>query len=146
MTYLFCYGSNGPKQLEERLGYKPVLRAAYAQGYRRYFRGWSTKWQGGVATLLKEKGQTFGLVAEVDSEDLDRLDIFEGVRSGNYKRAKIDVMVADDNGNFKKKKCVVYLSKSKEFNPPTKKYLQAVLKTISTFWEVPNGVKDIPVR
>jgi len=149
-VYLFCYGSNNTAQLEDRLGIpggsRGVVQGAYAPDYQRVFRGMSRNWGGGTASLKKKKGATtYGLVVELLPQDLDKLDRYEGVRSGVYKRQKIPVYTQDDE----QLEAIAYVSLKKEFNPPTEEYLEAVADTISMFWEGSNGpvtADDIPIR
>ena len=149
-VYLFCYGSNNTAQLEDRLGIpggsRGVVQGAYAPDYQRVFRGMSRNWGGGTASLKKKKGATtYGLVVELRPQDLDKLDRYEGVRSGVYKRQKITVYTQDDE----QLEAIAYVSLKKEFNPPTEEYLEAVADTISMFWEGSNGpvtADDIPIR
>ena len=145
--YLFSYGSNNPEQLSERLEYSVRgAQGAYADGWQRVFRGYSRNWGGGVASLLRKSGSTtYGYVAPVTAEDLDILDRYEGVRSGNYKRQQITVTTADGE----EIRAVAYISRSREFNEPTKAYLRATAKTIGQFWSGSGGpvkVSDIPIR
>ena len=146
-SFLFSYGSNNPKQLSDRLEYwVRGAQGAYADGWQRVFRGYSRNWGGGVASLLRKSGSTtYGYVAPVTAEDLDLLDRYEGVRSGNYKRQQITVTTADGE----EIRAVAYISRSREFNEPTKAYLRATAKTIGQFWSGSGGpvkVSDIPIR
>jgi len=144
---LFSYGSNHPKQLAERLGHPIVGRGAYIEGWQRVFRGWSDRWDGGVASLEKKGGTTavtYGYVADVSPADLDRLDRFEGVGNGKYKRMGVTVRVPEDYATHTLP-AVVYVSTSRTFNAPSPLYLKAVAKTVGTFWR---GAKpeDFPIR
>lgn len=146
MPYLFSYGSNNPTQLRQRLGHSVRGEAAYAPGWERVFRGWSNNWGGGVASLEKKReGITYGFIAKVSAADLRTLDRYEGVGSGNYRRHTIDVVTADG----KELEAIAYLSTSCTYNPPTRAYLEAVVKTIGQFWAGDGGrvrVSDIPLR
>lgn len=150
IQYLFCYGSNSTRQLEARLGIpggsRGQVQGAYAPDYQRVFRGMSSTWGGGTASLQKKKGAaTYGLLVELSARDLDVLDRYEGVHSGVYKRQKLLVYTQDGEPV----EAIAYVSLRKDFNPPTKEYLAAVVKTISRFWEGENGpvtAKDIPIR
>jgi gamma-glutamylcyclotransferase (GGCT)/AIG2-like uncharacterized protein YtfP len=138
---LFCYGSNNPAQLRKRIGEPKSMEGAYAPSHSRVFRGWSKKWQGGVASLVPStKRHAYGYVAEVTEDQLALMDQYEGVASGNYVRKTIPVVV-----NGEATKAIAYVSTSEEFNQPTDAYLQAVLKTIRAFWQVDGGVRDIVV-
>lgn len=128
--FLFCYGSNNIDQLKERLGHEIKAFPAFISGYRRAFRGYSERWQGGVATLIKKEGHTYGLAIKVNDHDIKKLDKYEGYPT-YYTRKNLKV-----NVDGKIETCVVYLSNSKEQNDPSKAYLKAIYKTVSTFWDV----------
>jgi len=139
--WLFNYGSNHPEQLEERLGH-PVegVTAAYLPNYELCFLGYSYNWEGGVAGLKEKRGaEACGYVAKVNKDDLVILDGFEGVAGGYYYREAVSVMKARNNG-FKKVDAIVYLPGPKrldadEHHYPSDDYLDAVKKTIFTFWD-----------
>jgi 8-oxo-dGTP pyrophosphatase MutT (NUDIX family)/cation transport regulator ChaC len=149
-VYLFCYGSNNTKQLQSRLsipgGSRGSVQGAYAPGYQRVFRGMSRKWGGGTASLEKKRSATtYGLVVELLPQDLEKLDRYEGVHSGVYKRQTITVYTQDGE----ELEAIAYVSLKKQFNPPTEEYLDAVAETISMFWEGSRGpvtADDIPIR
>jgi cation transport regulator ChaC len=144
-TYLFSYGSNSPRQLAERLGHAVKGRAAFVEGHLRAFRGWSNRWEGGVATLIPGRGKTFGYIAEVTPDDLAILDRYEGVATGNYRRANMQVTTNDGE----KVQAIAYLASSTEKNAPSRAYKRAVAETIGAFWEGENGPvteADITVR
>lgn len=146
MPYLFCYGSNDPQQLGERLNRRSIEGVgAWAEGYGRVFRGYSQRWGGGVASIEKDpRRNVYGWVAKVTPSELTTLDRFEGVASGNYKRVNIKVETLDGDTLS----AIAYVSTSRQFNEPSKAYLNAVLKTISTFWsDEGNAIKlsDIPI-
>lgn len=145
-TYLFCYGSNNPQQLADRIGRTVKCFEAYAPGYGRFFRGMSQKWGGGTATLLKEPDlTTYGFLAEVTDVDLRHLDRFEGVGLGIYERKKL---VCYDSEN-KKYNAIAYFSCKDNFNRPSREYLEACAKTVGTFWSGQHGKvtwRDFPIR
>lgn len=146
--WLFCYGSNNPAQLAERLERDDLETVrAFATGYARVFRGMSRRWGGGTCSLVKRPGKTtYGFCVAVTAADLKKLDRFEGVPAGIYERTKVAVTL--DGGE--KVNAVAYVSLSEEYNPPSKAYLSAVAKTISTFWKSSKGEDvtedDIPIH
>lgn len=147
MTLLFSYGSNHPAQMAERLGRDVETMGAFAPGFERCFRGWSQRWGGGVASLRKvEHAQVFGLVTKVTAKDLLKMDRFEGVATGNYKRRDIAVVLPSG----RRAKAVAYVSTSNEFNKPSREYLEAVARTVGTHWRGDEDSKitweDITVR
>lgn len=144
--WLFCFGSNNPAQLSDRLGLEVEPVGAWVANMGRAFRGMSRTWGGGTATLLKMPGvSTYGYVVALDKSALQALDRFEGVPVV-YQREKIAVTTQDGV----KLKAWAYISQRKEFNPPTQAYLKAVAKTISVHWRGASGKavswKDVPIR
>lgn len=149
--YLFSYGSNHPAQLAERLGHDVrEARGAYVEGWQRVFRGWSRRWEGGVASLERKPGAvTYGYIARISPSDLDLLDRYEGVaqetrpsgRVGNYVRRTLEAATADGRAV----PAAVYVASSRERSAPSKAYLDAVTKTVGTFW---SGVRpeSFPLR
>jgi len=136
---VFCYGSNNPEQLTQRLGHRPEMAGAYLEDYRRSFVGHSQKWNGGVCSLEKAFGKTvYGLVAYLTAADIKQLDRFEGWR-------------ADDSGATVKRKlkvttqqgqeltALVYLGTATERKAPSQAYREAIAKTISAFWSGSDG-------
>jgi gamma-glutamylcyclotransferase (GGCT)/AIG2-like uncharacterized protein YtfP len=148
-VYLFCYGSNNKERLEDRLEREiDETYPAYAENYQRIFRGYSNKWQGGVASIqAKKEKNVYGLVVKITKKDLDKLDVFEGYPT-SYTRKNIDVEVNLGNG-FKTVSCVCYFAVSKEFNGPSKEYLKAIVNTISEHWTDNNRkikISDIAIN
>lgn len=147
MTWLFCYGSNHPSQLAERLGRTDFkMMPGRLIDHWRTFRGFSVRWDGGVASVEPQKGYSvYGYLAQVTNADLALMDRFEGVASGKYKR--VGKRVDGPNG---KEQAVVYVSTSDTFNKPRREYLETVAMTINSFWSGAGGqpVKwnEIPIR
>lgn len=139
--WLFSYGSNHPTQLVQRIGSVGAMRAAHAPDYKRVFRGFSTNWGGGVASLVRADGRpAYGYVADVTEDQLKKMDKYEGVASGKYRRARIPVLVDEATRPVD---AIAYLSNSSDFNPPSREYLEAVAKTIGAFWKIsgPGAIK-----
>lgn len=129
--YLFCYGSNNPKQLAERLERSVTTKRAVAPDYQRVYRGYSQKWQGGVASIQKKKGaMCFGLVVGFSKDDEKKMDYYEGYPYA-YKKKTIKVIVDDEEID-----AIAYIAVSKEWHAPSKAYLQAIYKTVSAHWLV----------
>ncbi len=144
---LFCYGSNNPEQLAERLGRSLPAQPCFAAGYARVFRGMSQRWGGGTASLEKARGKTtYGFCVEVTARDMTTLDGYEGVAQGVYQRSKVPIELEDGT----KAQATAYTSLRENYNAPSPAYLAAVVKTISTFWKNPDGstvtAADIPRR
>lgn len=146
--FLFSYGSNSPRQLQERLGHPVLGTGGYVEGYLRAFRGWSNTWVSGVATLIpaKDTDKTYGYVARVSLADLNLLDQYEGVPRKKYARKIVDVTLQTGETVS----ATTYVSTSEEVTAPSRLYLSAVAETISAFWTGTDGsivtAADITIR
>ena len=87
LTYIFCYGSNGPRQLSERVGTDlESLMArtvpAEAKGWKRGFCGNSVFWENkSPATLFQtgvESDFVEGTAVAMTEDEIDNLDPYEG--------------------------------------------------------------------
>jgi hypothetical protein len=140
---LFSYGSNHPDQLVERIGPIEDPRAAVAVGYSRVFRGWSDRLGGGTASLEKSRTRpAHGFVTRISAAQKAQLDRFEGVAAGKYEL--VDIPVVIDGGPPQTAKA--YVSTSRTFAKPSREYLKAVAKTISSFWDSDPSGRDIVVE
>ncbi len=92
---VFVYGSNMDlAQMRERCPESPLSPfVAEARGWRLCFPRRSARRKGGVGSLTEDQSaSSWGVVFTVTKQDLERLDQFEGVPVGAYKRELIDVV------------------------------------------------------
>jgi hypothetical protein len=151
LTPVFCYGSNNPDQLAERIGHRPKMEGAYLEGYHRIFVGFSRKWNGGVGSLEKAPGETvYGLVAYLSQADIKKLDGFEGWNPDNTSGSTIKENLKITTQGGKPLRAIVYLGTATNRNPPSRAYREAIAKTIQAFWSNADGSgvswRDITVR
>ena len=137
---LFCYGSNGTKQLTERVEAEPgeiVAEPAYLKGYTRIFAGYSSRWDGGVASVHPHnRSRVYGAVVKLTKAQLRILDQWEG----GYVRKTINVNVSRN----KTEPCYVYIKKNYDFvHPPSEAYLKAIRAMLN---ETRNRETNIHVR
>ena len=80
---VFCFGSNGIDQLRERCQNERLVAVkACLPNAVRVFAGWSSRWHGGVASVVPMSGQTVqGSIVYLNAQELSLLDGFEGVGS-----------------------------------------------------------------
>ena len=150
--YLFSYGSNNPKQLEERLNKKiTTIIPAYYTNHIIAFGSTSKNWLGGVATMIPSrnnnnnsnsnnssnltiKDNVFGYLTLLSKDDLVRLDVFEAVKIGKYIRKQIKVKKLDKSTVL----AYAYFLTPRFIEwkgPPSQAYLEAIYKTQSIFWK-----------
>lgn len=156
---LFSYGSNTPDQVASRLelrsrdlrAFERSAVAAYLPKHGRVFRGMSRNWGGGTASVVRDNDRNvYGYVAEVPQSRIELLDLREGalMRQPKYKRVKKYVMMYDsEEGGFVRRQVEMYVSTSRQFNPPTDAYLKAIVKMLNRFWSGGGRIRksDIPI-
>ena len=143
---IFCYGSNGKKQLKKRLGHSIDMLPAVAINWKRVYRGYSELWRGGVASIIKKKGsKVYGGVIQASKKDMEELDYYEGVNheqpeNSFYTLETIEIIVLVKGIQYKKK-AGVYLCTATDHNRPSKKYLKNCAMTVSSLWRNKDGSK-----
>ena len=142
-AWLFCYGSNGLTQLEERLErndfefYPAVLMKS-----KLVFAGNSKHWGGGAAAVQEDdKAFVIGAVVKVSKRDLTTLDTYEGVSRSIYTRVHVNVsaFVSPDNNQRARAKAIMYnrvdvIEGTFTLNKPSIKYQHAINKARKEFW------------
>ena len=117
----FAYGSNldGVQMRERCPSARPCFRARLAH-HRLDFTHFSSKWLGGAADVLPHFGDSvWGLVYEIEAEDLLELDRFEG----GYDRVHLEV--EDDDG--RSHRVLAYTVRHKRSFLPTQVYLEKMI-------------------
>eukprot|EP00966_Prymnesium_polylepis_P205369 4759142-Prymnesium_polylepis.1 len=146
---VFCYGSNGVDQLRERCQ-NPTLtaKAAHAPNHVLCFAGWSTRWQGAVATIVPQPGSTvYGSVVYLDDAALRLLDGFEGFNASNpqrgvYRREPIVCYLEESNTD---PGAISYIKTDLTWRgEPSEAYLTACLRHITGVW--PRHPQSLNVR
>ena len=165
---VFCYGSNGIEQLRERCENASLAaRPAVLEGYERIFAGFSSRWEGGVASVVPAQpaARVLGSVVELTQTELEKLDVFEDVdserpesREGMYRRVPVVVrtwarmtgVVLPSTGGAEKQdvfpagreeQAVVYVKNDLEWvQKPSERYLRACASNIGQFW--PHGDRE----
>jgi len=117
----FAYGSNLSKQqMKERCPDSRPLFTATLPNYRMVITGWSRKWMGGVATIIRSRGDKVrGAVYEVSDACLHQLDKHET----GYGRQMVTVFDEDSEPH----EVVTYIKTGQvEPSPPSKAYAEVV--------------------
>lgn len=98
MTAHFAYGSNmDPTRIAERLKRLPQATRAYLNGYRLRFNKRAKGKPGiGWANIVRgeDSDTVYGLLYDLTEEELKKLDGFEGVIEGHYRRKTVAVQLA----------------------------------------------------
>ena len=125
---VFSYGSNSISQLRGRVN-NSTLKSypGYVDGYKRIFCGYSKRWKGGVASIIKKRYiRTYGIIVYLSKEELKILDSYEQ----NYSKINIECAVLshdNDKEEVKIIECIAYQSDNHEWiNYPSQQYLVAI--------------------
>ena len=133
----FAYGSNlDPEQMRERCPHHVVVGLAVLHDHKVAFPLYSNQWGSGVAGVVRAHGEkVWGVLYELDDEDLAALDVFEdwkGPRNQHnlYERETVTVeLVRPDDGSVPRRvRAYTYLPRVANPSPPSRRYLDTVLR------------------
>ncbi|MBI5711454.1 MAG: gamma-glutamylcyclotransferase [Candidatus Eisenbacteria bacterium] len=133
----FAYGSNlDPEQMRERCPRHRVVGLAALHDHRLVFPLFSNRWGGGVASVQPAHIATvWGMLFELDDDDLRALDGYEGFRAEGdphniYDRVQVTVeLVRPDDGSVPRRiRVATYLAHPANPQPPSRRYLDAILR------------------
>jgi gamma-glutamylcyclotransferase (GGCT)/AIG2-like uncharacterized protein YtfP len=121
MISYFAYGSNqDEKQIKERCPDSKLVGKFVLKNYRLAYTFFSPKRCCGCADIIKSYGdEVWGLVYELSSQDLERLDGYEG-HPTDYQR--FTTVVSDENGGEKEVEVYEVVKKSTEHLKPSRAY------------------------
>ncbi len=130
MPTYFAFGSNlHPPQMAERCPGSRVLHPAVLKGYRLAFSGYSTRWGGGVATIVADgSGRVPGLLYNLTEADQGHLDKLEGFPTV-YDRLQVEVAAGDANLHS----AMTYQRKGSGVAPPSLRYFHQIWQAYRAF-------------
>ena len=93
----FAYGSNlSTKYVRNYTPSATFVRRALLPNFHIEFRRYSDNLKGGISTIIEAPGKmVHGVIYEVDSKEIEALDILEKVPLGVYKREGFEVLGED---------------------------------------------------
>ncbi|HEX5106045.1 MAG TPA: gamma-glutamylcyclotransferase family protein, partial [Pirellulaceae bacterium] len=140
----FAYGSNlNPTQMSKRVMKHRPVGVAYAKGFELAFSIPGSTWAGAVANIREEEGRfLYGVVYEIDAHGLDRLDFFEGVKQGEYRREMITVYLHDRDAPVQ---AWVYRGEHRDAiaETPGKIYLDTIVEGAKSHGLPPSYIKQL---
>jgi gamma-glutamylcyclotransferase (GGCT)/AIG2-like uncharacterized protein YtfP len=92
-----AYGSNlDPDRMRFYCPHSPCRGSGWVEGWRLTFGGEDYGWEGALPTVVEDPMSTvFVMVYEVSHEDEERLDQWEGVDIGLYRKLRLRVHMLD---------------------------------------------------
>jgi hypothetical protein len=133
----FAFGSNlDPDQMLARCPAHKVIGMAVLRDHKLIFPIFSTTWGGGVASLqLSHGNDVWGMLFELDDEDLRTLDGHEGFRGPGdphnlceREPVWVELTRPEDGSVPRRVKAAAYRAHTANPSPPSRRYLDAVLK------------------
>jgi gamma-glutamylcyclotransferase len=125
MILTYAYGSNlSAKQMRSRCPSARAEDRAVLPNHALAFGGFSRRWQGAVASIVRSRGaQVEGLLYSISKEDLAALDRFEGHPFAYERVVKV---VTDEHG--RRRRAHVYVQPEEDFEPgaPEAAYLGVI--------------------
>ena len=135
--FYFAYGSNlDPEQMSERCPGHHVVGLAQLADHKLAFPRFSSKWQGGTASVVPSHGrQVWGVVFDVTDEHMAELDRHEGHRGphdqhNDYDRetVTVDLVRPDDNSVPRRLRATTFVARPSNPQPPSRRYLDPILR------------------
>jgi len=133
----FAYGSNlDPEQMTRRCPGHSVVGLAELRDHKLTFPLTSHDWGGGVASVGVAHGESvWGVVYELTEADVAALDGYEGYKGTGdqhnvYDRdtASVQLVRADDGSFPRRLRASIYLARSANPSPPSRRYLEALVR------------------
>lgn len=97
MALYAAYGSNlDPARMALRAPASPVAGTGWLQGWRLTFGGADLHWDGALATVVEEPGESvFVILYDVPAQDEGSLDAWEGTDLGLWRKVRVRVAALD---------------------------------------------------
>lgn len=145
---VFCFGSNGIEQMRTRCqNPNLVARRALLPNAMRVFAGWSDRWEGAVATVMRHPtASVYGSVVDLSATELSLLDGFEGVPNpdepylgdgaderSDYRRQDV-ILLTGENLDEPREAVMYVMVHTLSLGPPSERYLEACRRNVHQFW------------
>jgi gamma-glutamylcyclotransferase (GGCT)/AIG2-like uncharacterized protein YtfP len=100
VTLYAAFASNlDPNLMAERCPYSPLRGTGWIVGWRLTFGGEELGWEGSMATVVEDpsdpKNQVFVALYDVSPQDIERLDEWEWIDQGVYRKIQVRVQTLD---------------------------------------------------
>jgi hypothetical protein len=145
--WVFCYGSNGLKQLRRRVEHKGPWesRPAVLPKYALIFSTSTKGWNGAVASIWPDdKSKVYGMVVKMNAKEIALLDKYEGVNQEDwYVQDTVHPIDAITKESYT---AMAYVNQDIEFvEPPSIAYLKAIEENLKnaglTAKQIGTGIK-----
>jgi len=140
--WYFSYGWSLDKSLMKKcIGRWIDARRAVLKGYEIIFNAYSPSWRGGVANLREnESSKTYGVAYKITSEQLERLDRFEGVPR---RAARISIQIEVEDVGIVRAVTHVMANPKEGRVHPSREYVSAMYRGIKQHGLGEDSLKSI---
>jgi hypothetical protein len=120
--WYFAFGSNlNFKGMQGRVGYWPEVRKAILPNYLRTFAGAGDIRQNSSSLV-------YGAIYLLNETQMQALDRYEGVASGNYRRINVTVVALGNQSNEMLPAVAYQFVTPRPFSPPSEGYLNTIIE------------------
>jgi len=126
-VWYFAYGWSLNRSLMKKcIGGWIEARRAELRGFKLVFNAYSKSWRGGVANLVEdEASKVYGVAYKITSEQLKKLDRFEGLPS---RAARMSVEISVENVGRVKAITHIAVNPRRGWIVPSRDYVSAMLR------------------
>ncbi|TDO44107.1 gamma-glutamylcyclotransferase (GGCT)/AIG2-like uncharacterized protein YtfP [Kribbella sp. VKM Ac-2527] len=146
MTLYAAFASNlDPKVMAERCPYSPLRGTGWIVGWRLTFGGEELGWEGSMATVVEDPSdpanQVFVALYDVHPRDVKRLDEWEWIDQGVYRKIQVRVQTLDGE-----QLAWMYVLNAYEGGLPSARYLGILAEAAEAAGAPDDYVADLRAR
>jgi gamma-glutamylcyclotransferase (GGCT)/AIG2-like uncharacterized protein YtfP len=146
VTLYAAFASNlDPNLMAERCPYSPLRGTGWITGWRLTFGGEELGWEGSMATVVEDpsdpNSQVFVALYDVHPKDVDRLDEWEWIDQGVYRKIQVRVQTLDGE-----QLAWIYVLNAYEGGLPSARYLGILAEAAEAAGAPDDYVADLRAR
>jgi gamma-glutamylcyclotransferase (GGCT)/AIG2-like uncharacterized protein YtfP len=146
VTLYAAFASNlDPNLMSERCPYSPLRGTGWITGWRLTFGGEELGWEGAMATVVEDPAdptnQVFVALYDIHPKDVERLDEWEAIDQGIYRKIQVRVQTLDGE-----QLAWMYVLNAYEGGLPSARYLGILAEAAEAAGAPDDYVADIRSR
>jgi gamma-glutamylcyclotransferase (GGCT)/AIG2-like uncharacterized protein YtfP len=146
VTLYAAFASNlDPNLMAERCPYSPLRGTGWITGWRLTFGGEELGWEGAMATVVEDpadpNNQVFVAMYDVHPKDIERLDEWEWIDQGVYRKIQVRVQTLDGE-----QLAWMYVLNAYEGGLPSARYLGILAEAAEAAGAPDDYVADLRAR
>jgi gamma-glutamylcyclotransferase (GGCT)/AIG2-like uncharacterized protein YtfP len=146
VTLYAAFASNlDPNLMAERCPYSPLRGTGWIVGWRLTFGGEELGWEGSMATVVEDPSdptnQVFVALYDVSPQDIERLDEWEWIDQGVYRKIQVRVQTLDGE-----QLAWMYVLNAYEGGLPSARYLGILAEAAEAAGAPDDYVADLRAR